>query len=166
MFDSRLAEAFVSIQLEKVSLRDEMLNSFVKKSQAARGVATTAVSGARRTSSRGRQPAMKCVSKFLSHHRRKWQLSDKASSSTLSGSRSSKTTFSSPFFEKKIYWRDNVSTACFQQIQRADVTALRESTDCSVLLQPELPVGRLPVCPSLPLHDWTSQRWKRFGPGS
>lgn len=48
MFSFRLMEAFVSIQLEKVSLRDEMLNSFLKKSQAARGVAPTAVSGASR----------------------------------------------------------------------------------------------------------------------
>lgn len=38
----------MSIQLGKVSLRDEMLNSFVKKSQAARGGVTTAVSGASR----------------------------------------------------------------------------------------------------------------------
>ncbi|XP_047466605.1 uncharacterized protein si:ch73-242m19.1 [Mugil cephalus] len=33
----RVMEAFVSIQLEKVGLRDEMLNSFVKKKQAAGG---------------------------------------------------------------------------------------------------------------------------------
>ncbi|TDG99230.1 hypothetical protein EPR50_G00207510 [Perca flavescens] len=34
----RLMEAFVSIQLEKVGLRDEMLNSFVKKKQAVGGL--------------------------------------------------------------------------------------------------------------------------------
>ncbi|KAA8581911.1 coiled-coil domain-containing protein 162 [Etheostoma spectabile] len=34
----RLMEAFVSIQLEKVGLRDEMLNSFVKKKQAGGGL--------------------------------------------------------------------------------------------------------------------------------
>lgn len=39
----------MSIQLEKVSLRDEMLSLFVKKSQAARSVVPTAVSGASRT---------------------------------------------------------------------------------------------------------------------
>lgn len=38
----------MSIQLEKVSLRDEMLNSFVKKSQATGGVVTTVVSVASR----------------------------------------------------------------------------------------------------------------------
>lgn len=36
-------EAFVSVQLEKVNLRDEMLNSFVKKSQAVGGLIKTAV---------------------------------------------------------------------------------------------------------------------------
>lgn len=43
----------MSIQLEKVSLRDEMLNSFVEKSRAARGGVTTAVSGAGRTKQSG-----------------------------------------------------------------------------------------------------------------
>ncbi|XP_059209493.1 coiled-coil domain-containing protein 162-like [Centropristis striata] len=37
----RLMEAFVSIQLEKVGLRDEMLNSFVKKKQAVGGLIKT-----------------------------------------------------------------------------------------------------------------------------
>ncbi|TKS86985.1 Coiled-coil domain-containing protein 162 [Collichthys lucidus] len=37
----RLMEAFVSIQLEKVGLRDEMLNSFRKKKQAAGGLIKT-----------------------------------------------------------------------------------------------------------------------------
>nr|XP_019953455.1 PREDICTED: transmembrane protein FLJ37396 [Paralichthys olivaceus] len=37
----RLVEAFVSIQLEKVSLRDEMLNSFVKKKRAVGGLIRT-----------------------------------------------------------------------------------------------------------------------------
>lgn len=49
VFSFRLMEAFVSIQLEKVSLRDEMLSLFVKKSQAARSVVPPAVSGASRT---------------------------------------------------------------------------------------------------------------------
>lgn len=35
--------AFVSIQLEKVGLRDEMLNSFVKKKQAVGGFLKTPV---------------------------------------------------------------------------------------------------------------------------
>ncbi|XP_070834690.1 uncharacterized protein [Chaetodon trifascialis] len=37
----RLMEAFVSIQLEKVGLRDEMLNSFLKKKQAVGGLIKT-----------------------------------------------------------------------------------------------------------------------------
>ncbi|XP_045918386.1 uncharacterized protein si:ch73-242m19.1 isoform X3 [Micropterus dolomieu] len=37
----RLMEAFVSIQLEKVGLRDEMLNSFMKKKQAVGGLIKT-----------------------------------------------------------------------------------------------------------------------------
>ncbi|XP_036928246.1 uncharacterized protein si:ch73-242m19.1 isoform X2 [Acanthopagrus latus] len=37
----RLMEAFVSIQLEKVGLRDEMLNSFMKKKRAAGGLIRT-----------------------------------------------------------------------------------------------------------------------------
>ena len=37
-------EAFVSIQLEKVGLRDEMLNSFVKKKKAVGGLIKTPVS--------------------------------------------------------------------------------------------------------------------------
>ncbi|XP_051252376.1 uncharacterized protein si:ch73-242m19.1 isoform X2 [Dicentrarchus labrax] len=37
----RLMEAFVSIQLEKVGLRDEMLNSFMKKKQAVGGLMKT-----------------------------------------------------------------------------------------------------------------------------
>lgn len=37
-------EAFVSIQLEKVGLRDEMLNSFMKKKQAMAGRIKTSVS--------------------------------------------------------------------------------------------------------------------------
>lgn len=49
MFSFRLVEAFVSIQLEKVSLRDEMLSSYLKTSQAARDVVPTAVSGGSRT---------------------------------------------------------------------------------------------------------------------
>lgn len=53
VFHFRLMEAFVSIQLGKVSLRDEMLNSFVKKSQATRGGVTAAVSGASRTKQSG-----------------------------------------------------------------------------------------------------------------
>lgn len=40
----RLMEAFVSIQLEKVGLRDEMLNSFMKKKQAVGGLIKTPVS--------------------------------------------------------------------------------------------------------------------------
>lgn len=41
---SRLAEAFVSIQLEKSGLRDEMLDSFLKKKQAMGGIIKTLVS--------------------------------------------------------------------------------------------------------------------------
>lgn len=37
-------EAFVSIQLEKVGVRDEMLNSFMKKKQAVGGLIKTPVS--------------------------------------------------------------------------------------------------------------------------
>lgn len=40
----RLMEAFVSIQLEKVGLRDEMLNSFMKKKQTVGGLIKTPVS--------------------------------------------------------------------------------------------------------------------------
>ena len=40
-------EAFVSIQLEKVGLRDEMLNSFMKKKRAAGGLIRTPVSCSR-----------------------------------------------------------------------------------------------------------------------
>ncbi|XP_074517834.1 coiled-coil domain-containing protein 162-like [Sebastes fasciatus] len=43
----RLMEAFVSIQLEKVGLRDEMLNSFVKKKQAVGGLIKTAEEAAK-----------------------------------------------------------------------------------------------------------------------
>lgn len=55
-----MMEAFVSIQLEKVSLRDEMVNSFLKKSQAVRGIVLAAVSGA----TCDWLSAMKCISKF------------------------------------------------------------------------------------------------------
>lgn len=41
-------EAFVSIQLEKVGLRDEMLNSFLKKKQAVGGLIKTPVSRTQR----------------------------------------------------------------------------------------------------------------------
>lgn len=60
LFVFRLMEAFVSIQLEKVSLRDEMVNSFLKKSQALRGIVLAAVSGA----TCDWLSAMKCMSKF------------------------------------------------------------------------------------------------------
>ncbi|XP_049452775.1 uncharacterized protein si:ch73-242m19.1 isoform X1 [Epinephelus fuscoguttatus] len=43
----RLMEAFVSIQLEKVGLRDEMLNSFVKKKQAVGGLIRTSEEAAK-----------------------------------------------------------------------------------------------------------------------
>lgn len=79
-FYLRLMEAFVSVQLEKVSLRDEMLNSFVKKNQAVGGLVKTPV---RRTQcwqdAERHRLQMKCKNEFLSHHRRKRRRSNRRS---------------------------------------------------------------------------------------
>lgn len=78
VFYLRLMEAFVSVQLEKVSLRDEMLNSFVKKSQAVGGLIKTPVSGTRRWQDDERLQ-IKCKNEFLSHHRTKRRRSNRRS---------------------------------------------------------------------------------------
>lgn len=79
-FYLRLMEAFVSVQLEKVSLRDEMLNSFVKKNQAVGGLVKTPVRRTQRWQDAERHRLqMKCKNEFLSHHRRKRRRSNRRS---------------------------------------------------------------------------------------